>query len=498
MKNLNLKNNAWIIFLLFVALTNVCLAAWPKAILDETPNQFHMNIGLPVLDSYGNYIPALPVEYRPTAISGPSGIHVLFLEYSNLLDPPTIDVDTGLRIFADNFQLQVATLADGSWSISEPLDTFKEDVAGAALVDRYDDKVSVAHWSGNLLNIDTIDTPSNTRLTLPMPAVKGKVVIDENEGVHVFAINSDYELWYYYYAGGAVSQVMVSPGPVCEVVAAAGSNDQCHIAYTTFSEDSNFNQILDEGEDLNGNEALDGTAHELVYRSIDASVPTVAEVMLENTLLPLCHFDIDWTESYGVKIAYSNPALNTVYVAEKVTFDWSFTSISSLPSMYQSVSITTDSSGDVAVSYVSADGQSLYYAEEDSATWAEVLVAESSHPKNYTGSDLVYASSGEPFLLTSKKENFYLSAYSPVQLPSPLNQQVYPTSIRSSFIITWPSLREESIGQILQSNPDLTDEDGWIEVERRNIYNYGSEDTYETVVEKDGVGMFYRVIEIVD
>ena len=495
MKNLNLKNNAWIIFLLLVALTNVCLAAWPKTILDETPNQFQMN-GLPMFDSYGNYIPALPLEYRPTAISGPSGIHVLFSENSMFSDPMMYD-ENGLPV-ANYFRLQVATLVDGSWSISEPLDTFKEDIAGAALVDRYDDKVSVAHWSGNLLNIDTIDTPSNTRLTLPLPAVKGKVVIDENEGVHVFVINSDYELWYYYYAGGAVSQVMVSPGPVCEVVAAAGSNDQCHIAYTTFSEDSNFNQILDEGEDLNGNEALDGTAYELVYRSIDASVPTVAEVLLENTLLPLCHFDIDWTESYGVKIAYSNPVLNTVYVAEKVTSDWSFTSISSLPSMYQSVSITTDSSGDVAVSYVSADGQSLYYAEEDSATWAEVLVAESSHPKNYTGSDLVYASSGEPFLLSSKKENFYLSAYSPVQLPSPLNQQVYPTSIRSSFIITWPSLREESIGQILQSNPDLTDEDGWIEVERRNIYNFGSEDTYETIVEKDGVGMFYRVIEIVD
>ena len=497
MKNLNLKNNTWFIFLAFVALTNVCLAVWPKTILDETSQQFDQFTGLPLFEN-GYPSVALPVEYRPTAISGSGGVHVLFLEYSHHLDPMTFD-EYGLRIIADNFQLQVATLADGSWSISEPLDTFKEDVAGAALVDRYDDKVSVAHWSGNLLNINTIDTPSNTRLTLPMPAVaKGKVVIDENEGVHVFAINSDYELWYYYYAGGAVSQVMVSPGPVCEVVAAAGSNDQCHIAYTTFSEDSNFNQILDEGEDLNGNGALDGTAYELVYRSIDASVLTVAEVLLENTLLPLCHFDIDWTESYGVKIAYSNPVLNAVYVAGKVTSDWSFTSVSSLPSMYQSVSIKTDSSGDVAVSYASADGQSLYYAEEDSATWTEILVAESSHPKNYTGSDLVYAPSGEPFLLTSKKENFYLSAYSPVQLPSPLNQQVYPTSIRSSFIITWPSLREESIGQILQSNPDLTDEDGWIEVERRNIYNYGSEDTYETVVEKDGVGMFYRVIEIVD
>ena len=497
MKNLNLKNNAWIIFLAFVALTNVCLAAWPKTILDDVSLGYNIN-GLPMLDSYGNHIPALPVEYRPTAMSGPSGVHVLFLEHSHVLDPVTRD-ETGLPIVADNFQLQVATLADGSWSISEPLETFKPDVASAALVDRYDDKVSVAHWSGNLLNIDTIDTPSNTRLTLPIPAVaKGKVVIDENDGVHVFAINSDYELWHHYYAGSAVSQVMVSPGPVCEVVAAAGTNDQCHIAYTTFSEDSNFNQILDEGEDLNGNEVLDVTAYELVYLNIDASVDTVAEVLLENTLLPLCHFDIDWTESYGVKIAYSNPVLNAVYVAGKVTSDWSFTSVSSLPSMYQSVSITTDSSGDVAVSYVSADGQSLYYAEEDSATWTELLVAESSHPENFSGSDLVYTPSGEPFLLTSKKDLFYLSAYSPVQLPSPFNQQVYATSIRSSFIVTWPSPREETRQQILQSNPDLNDEDGWIEVERRYIYNFGSEDTYETVVEKDGAGMFYRVIEIVD
>jgi hypothetical protein len=495
MKNLNLKNNTWIIFLALVTLTNVCLSAWPKTILDETPQQFDLD-GFPMFDSYGNSIPALPVEYRPTAISGPSGIHVLFSENSMFSDPMMYD-EYGLPI-ANHFQLQVATLVDGSWSISEPLETFKEDVASAALVDRYDDKVSVAHWSGNLLNIDTIDTPSNTRLTLPLPASKGKVVIDENDGVHVFAINSDYELWYHYYAGGALSQMMVSSGPVCEVAAAAGTNDQCHIAYTTFSEDSNFNQILDEGEDLNGNEVLDVTAYELVYRSIEASVDTVAEVLLENTLLPLCHFDIDWTESYGVKIAYSNPVLNAVYVAGKVTSDWSFTSVSSLPSMYQSVSITTDISGDVAVSYVSADGQSLYYAKEDSATWTEILVAESSHPKNYTGSDLVYAPSGEPFLLTSKKENFYLSAYSPVQLPSPLNQQVYATSIRSSFIVTWPSPREETRQQILQSNPDLNDEDGWIEVERRYIYNFGSEDSYETVVEKDGAGMFYRVIEIVD
>jgi len=497
MKNLNLKNNAWVVFLALVTLTNVCLAAWPKAILDTSPALLDMN-GRPILSSYGHPIPALPAEFRPTAMSGPSGVHVLFLEHSHVLDPVTID-ETGLPIVADNFQLQVATLADGSWSISEPLETFKPDVASAALVDRYDDKVSVAHWSGNLLNIDTIDTPSNTRLTLPLPAVKGKVVIDENEGVHVFVINSYYELWYHYYAGAAISQVMVSPGPVCEVAAVAGTNDQCHIAYTTFSEDSNFNQILDEGEDLNGNEVLDVIAYELVYLNIDASVDTVAEVLLENTLLPLCHFDIDWTESYGVKIAYSNPVQNAVYVAEKVTSDWSFTSVSSLPSMYQSVSITTDSSGDVAVAYVSADGQSLYYAEEDSATWTEVIVAELSHPENFSGSDLLYAPGGDPFLLTSNKVMSYLSAYSPVQLTTPIrHQQVYATSIRSSFIVTWPSLREETRQQILQSNPDLNDEDGWIEVERRYIYNFGSEDTFETVVEKDGAGMFYRVIEIVD
>jgi hypothetical protein len=496
MKNLNLKKNAWVVFLALVTLANVCLAAWPKTILDTTPALLDETGRDAILSSYGYPLPALPAEFRPTAMSGPSGVHVLFSEHSQFLDPPTID-EIGMSIMGDNFQLQVATLADGSWSISEPLETFKPDVASAALVDRYDDKVSVAHWSGNLLNIDTIDTPSNARLTLPLPAVKGKVVIDENEGVHVFVINSDYELWYHYYAGGALSQVMVSPGPVCEVTAAAGMNDQCHIAYTTFSEDSNFNQIFDEGEDLNGNEVLDETAYELVYHNIDANVDTVAEVLLENTLLPLCHFDIDWTESYGAKIAYSNPVQNAVYVAEKVTSDWSFTSVSSLPSMYQSVSVTTDISGDVAVAYVSADGQSLYYAEEDSATWTEVIVAESSHPENFSGSDLLYAPGGDPFLLTSNKVMSYLSAYSPAQLPSLFNQQVYATSIRSSFIITWPSPREESIGQILQFNPDLTDEDGWIEMERRDINNFGSENTYETVVEKYGAGMFYRVIEIV-
>ena len=185
MKNLNLKNNAWIIFLAFVALTNVCLAAWPKTILDETPALVD-EMGSPILSSYGWPLPALPAEFRPTAISGPSGVHVLFLEHSLFLDPPTLD-ESGFPIRADNFQLQVATLDDGSWSISEPLETFKEDVASAALVDRYDDKVSVAHWSGNLLNIDTFDTPSNTRLTLPLPASKGKVVIDENDGVQILS-----------------------------------------------------------------------------------------------------------------------------------------------------------------------------------------------------------------------------------------------------------------------------------------------------------------------
>lgn len=493
----NLRNGVWTMFSALVALSNVCSAAWPRAILDEVPVQLDWSYGFPLLDAYGDPYPALPEGYFPSAMGGSGGVHVLFLEHFEQLDPPPLD-DFGSPILGDYFQLKVATLDGAVWSMSEPLGAQGEDVASAALVDRYDEEVSVAHWSGNLLNIDTIDSPSNTRLTLPVPAAKGKVVVDENAGVHVLAINSDYELWYHYYTGVALSSVMVSSGPVCEVVAVAGADDQCHIAYTTFSEDSNFNQTLDEGEDLNGNEVLDETACELVYRNIDAGVVADAEVLLGNTLLPLCHFDIDWTESYGAKVAYSNPVLNSVYVAEKGISDWSFASVSSLPSMYQSVSLTTDSSGDAAVTYVSADGQSLYFAEEDSGAWTEVLVAESSIPENYTGSDLLYAPGEAPFLLVSEKSAFYLSAHSPVQLPSPMSQQVYPTSIRDSFIITWPTPQEETQEQILQSNPDLTDDDGWIEVERRNVIYIGDEGPYETVVEKGGSSMFYRVIEIVE
>jgi len=126
MRNLNLKKNAWAVFLALVTLTNVCLAAWPKTILDTTPGLVDMN-GFYILSSYGHPLPALPAEFRPTAMSGPSGVHVLFLEHSQILDPPTIDED-GFFIIADNFQLQVATLADGS---DDPYETVVEkDGAG--------------------------------------------------------------------------------------------------------------------------------------------------------------------------------------------------------------------------------------------------------------------------------------------------------------------------------------------------------------------------------
>jgi len=62
-------------------------------------------------------------------------------------------------------------------------------------------------------------------------------------------------------------------------------------------------------------------------------------------------------------------------------------------------------------------------------------------------------------------------------------------------VITWPTPSEGAFSQVLQSNEDLSDPEGWVREKTRYIYSWDSSETYETTVETDRASKFYRVVE---
>jgi len=106
-----------------------------------------------------------------------------------------------------------------------------------------DDKLSVCFWKDSYLTIDTLEHSSPNRLTLPIPTKTVSVAIDANGGVHILSVNAEHELWHRYYFDGGLTEIRLSGGPACKVVAVAGIDDTCHVAYTTFSEDFNLNEV---------------------------------------------------------------------------------------------------------------------------------------------------------------------------------------------------------------------------------------------------------------
>lgn len=114
----------------------------------------------------------------------------------------------------------------------------------------------------------------------------------------------------------------------------------------------------------------------------------------------------------------------------------------------------------------------------------------------FTGTDVVVRVDGEVVVLVAEKNvGAYLAAYSESALPALLPTQVQPISIRSAFIVSWPTPGDSVVEQVLQSTSDLADPEIWVDVEQKYWY-YGEERVaLETVVEQ-GAQKFYRVLEI--
>ncbi|MGJ8637750.1 MAG: hypothetical protein ACSHYA_00015 [Opitutaceae bacterium] len=452
--------------------------------------------GFPFLDEFGNPELALPVNYKPSLIATSAGLTVLTIDYSMYSDPPIID-SSGFPIFGNYFQLSTATYQSNVWTVESSITELVENLEAPSLVSRYDDQISVSHFEENLLYIDTIASPANERLTLPVVKSQAAVCIDQNEGVHVLSINANYELWHNYYSDTQLFETKLSDGPVCFVKAEAGQGDECHVVYSTFSEDANFNDTLEDGEDLNGNSVLDDLPNQLLYQSIDGVVASTLEIIADEAILRLCNFDLHYSQGDGLKVAFADPVQNSVRLASSSLSSWSSEQISTVAGMYQSVALDVSSVGDIAVSYISEDHQSLYVSELVDGSWSESLVAESTVGGFFRGTDIAYDQANDIALLTSERATNYLNLYTRSSLTSLLDTLVRPIEIRGAFIITWPTPSEAATTQILQSNSDLSDPDGWQFVEQRTVSGTTSE-TAETTVEQEASQQFYRIVEMSD
>ena len=385
---------------------NTAIAAWQKTSLATTSYQLN-EIGFPTFDDFGDVVPALPSDYVPNFYWNSDGYRFLKVDHSTTPEPPELD-DSGFPIFGDYFQLSLLTLDDNLWSSSQPITNLSKELNSPILVRRNDATVSFAHWIGDLLHIDTLASPANNRITLQVPRRVGAVAVDSNGAVHIAAVNPAYELWHYYYSDGNLTASKLSNGPVCDVVIVAGDGDESHLAYSTYSEDANLNDQLDEGEDLNGNSMLDKTPMQLVYQSVDATTPSLVELVDNDTLLKICGFDLHFSSTFGVKLAYADPVTNEVRLAERGALSWSSARASTVAGMFESIALAVDSAGMCAVSYVNAARNKLFVAEESSATWSETLISQVTTGDYFTGTNLAFDHADQLVVLTSEKSRVYL------------------------------------------------------------------------------------------
>jgi hypothetical protein len=481
--------------LLSLISANALASAWQKTTLATTQNVLAPT-GFPITDEFGDPVPALPKNYAPNVHGNASSLHFLRVSHSQLADPPILG-DAGFPVLGNYYQLSTASILSDAWSTTAPFTDFNEEVAAPSFVRRLDDTVSIAHWLGDLLHIDTMASPSNTRLTLPIAKEVGTVAIDSNEGVHVLVISSDYELWHFYYLEGALAQSKLSDGPVCEVVVEAGESDVCHVAYSTFTEDVNLNEALDDGEDINGNGVLDETPMHLIYQSVEANTPSAMELIDDDTVLKFCNFDLHFSSAHGLKLAYADSSRNEIRLAERSSSSWSSVKVSSAVSMFNSVALAVTSTGKCAITYVSSDQRRLYVVEEEAGQWSETLISQVATGKYFTGTDVAFNADDQLAVLTSEKDRIYLNLYSRSAVADLLSTLVRPTEIRGAFIITWPTPSEGATKQVLQVSSNLADPDSWEFVAQRTYWRNPAE-VMETVAEKDGPNRFYRVIELSD
>ncbi len=482
----------------FWSAASVCGETWSRTVLGQSGLQFDEVTGLPVLDIYGYQAPRFPKHYQPSAIESASGINVLRFSYSYTPIPLQFDPN-GFQIFGDYFRFDSLLYNGNTWVEGEPFTDWMEGVFSPSYVSCMDGALKVSYWKEHLLCIDTLEGPSSTRLTLPIPAMKGTVAVDANGGVHVISIDADYELWHRYYSDGALSSVKLSDGPVCDVVAVAGEGDTCHVVYTTFSEDLNSNEIFDDGEDVNENGQLDVVPNGLAYQLIDVNVPDPVEILVVDTLIRVCYLDLLFSTTYGLKLVYADPVTNSIRLFERGLSTWSAGQISSSVGSYGPVALDIQADGDAVVSFATQNGLKLSITEEDSGVWTETLIRETSVSAYFTGTDVVVRANGDVVVLTSQRNDAgsSLAAYTISVLPSFLVTQVQPVSIRGAFIVTWPTPGQDVTQQILQSTGDLSDPNSWEDLEQKDWNQWDDRVALETVVERE-VQKFYRVLETSD
>ncbi|MDQ8208255.1 hypothetical protein QEH52_12095 [Coraliomargarita sp. SDUM461003] len=477
---------------------------WSKTYLAATSPIFDAN-GTPVLDEFGDLVPSIPLNFAPSVRINDDGFHYVWLEMSAMAEPPEIDTTTGLPILGQYHRLGVATNS-GAWSV-EAVTDLAENTDQPHFADRLDGVLSLAYWRENLLYVDTLEQAANTRLTLPIQKMSGAVAIDDNGGVHVAVIRANYELWLYYYDQTSLTSIKVSDGPVCSVSIAAGVGDTSHLVYSTFSEDVNFNQQLDDGEDLNNNTLLDETSAQLIYQRMDAGSLDFSDVIISDTLIKICHLDLYNANSSGLCLAYADPVRNLVCIASKASSDaapWQFQIVSSQVSNSASVALAqndaSSTSGiDYAVSYISGDGSQLFVSESSAGVWTESLVAENTSGDYFRATDLGFGADGQPVVLASEKAaSMFLTGYSKSALPSVFVTEVAAIEIRSAYVLEWAAPAENVLSQTLQSTTDLSDPNSWLDVNTSSSFFDDERDSYKMFVEPTGNSQFYRVLSVTE
>ena len=478
-----------------VSSSTVVGGTWSRTVLGQGRVLVELGDGIPVLDVYGDAQPLLPNHYEPSAVDTAAGLNVLRFATPQATEPIEVDGD-GYPILGDYFRLDYGVLSGNAWTLENPFTEALSDVVSPRFASRMDDTLSTFYWKESFLTIDTFEISNPARLTLPIPADRGAVAIDANGGVHILSINVDYELWHRYFLDGALSSVKLSDGPVCALAAVAGERDECHVAYTTFSEDLNLNEELDEGEDVNANSLLDLTPNQLLYQLVDANVPATVEIVAADSIIGVCYLDLLFSTTYGLKIAYADPVTNSIRLAERSSSTWSKGQISSSIGSYGPLALAVQADGDGVVSFATQDGLKLSLVEEDSGVWTESVIRETTVGAYFTGTDVVVRANGDVVVLAVEKNtNSYLAAYTQSVLPSLLATEVQPVSIRPAFIVTWPTPDEDVTQQVLQSSGDLSDPDRWEDLEQKNWYQWNDRVALETVVEQEAQ-KFYRVLEI--
>lgn len=175
---------------------------------------------------------------------------------------------------------------------------------------------------------------------------------------------------------------------------------------------------------------------------------------------------------------------------------WQYVTISSAIGPYKLVSLAQKADSSLMTAYISEDGRTLRFGNESSSNWTESVVQTETDFNFFIGVDLIEYAANEPLILAAENKIAYLAAYTTQTLPSLFEGFAQSVAIRTAAIITWPTPTEGAIRQIIQSNSDLSNIEGWDDLQSHPIYHPQNGDAVETTVEIEGDRQFYRVVDV--